>query len=556
MSTEKIQSLHSWFVQLSSHNFYRQLTFLLGLAGSVALGMWLVLWIQQPSMTPLYGEMPASEVESVLSHLDRQGINYRVDGRSGLVEVPPDQVHSLRMQLASAGLPDSSGRGFEMLYQPAELGLSSFIERARYDRAIEEELARTISSMGSVQTARVHLAIPEVSGYLRDRAVPEASVLISLGSGMDLSDQQVLGIQYLVASSVADLSTDKVSVIDGQGRLLSRAAEDAAYGAGQDRFQMTQQVETQYVDRILNLVTPLVGSEGVRAQVAVDLNFTSVETTAERYEPEASVRSEQISQERSNSTTAAGGVPGTLSNQPPEDATVVQFAAQQEAATTTDPVSTVSNEIRNYELDRTISYAREAPGTINRLSAAVVLDYVELPNAEGVLERVPMPEEELEHIRGLVREALGFSEARGDSLNVISASFISPIAIEPLPEPAIWEQPWVWRALRTLLASALLFAIFLAVVRPMLRAGHASNLPATAAAGAVALAAPAVAAGQIAAPTDASVLAGEDQVTLGASVLQQPAIPYEQQLLIARSMAEEQPQRVAQVVRNWVVTDE
>lgn len=550
MSTAKINNLHGWFVHLSSHSLSRQLTFLIGLAGSVALGMWLVLWIQQPSMTPLYGEMPASDMESVLSHLDQQGVDYRYDARSGLVEVPPDQVHLMRMQLASAGLPDSGGRGFEMLYQPAELGLSSFIERARYDRAIEEELARSISSMGSVKTARVHLAIPEVSGFLRDRAAPEASVLISMGSGMELSDQQVMGIQYLVSSSIADLVVGKVSVIDGQGRLLSRSGENSTFGVGQERFQMARQIEETYVERILDLLTPLVGSDSVRAQVAVDLNFTSIETTAERYDPDASVRSEQISEERSDLTTV-GGVPGTLANQPPQDGALVQLAGQEES--TTEPISTVSNSTRNFELDRTISYTREVPGTVNRLSAAVVLDHMEQLDEEGVLQRVPIPEEDIEYIRALVREALGFNEARGDSLNVISASFMPQIAIEPLPEPAIWEQPWVWRALRTLLASVLLFVIFLAVVRPMLRAGNLAALPA-AAAGAVALAAPVAA--PMAAPMQAAAFPGEDRVTLAGATAQQATIPYEQQLMLARSMAEEQPQRVAQVVRDWVGTDE
>lgn len=558
MNTGAIQNLYGWFTRLSSLSASRQLTFLLGLAGSVALGMWLILWIQQPSMVPLYGDISTSDRDNVIEILDRRGVEYRYNARSGLVEVPPDQVATLRMQLASEGFPESSGRGFEMLYQPTELGLSSFIEKARYDRALEEELARSIASMGSVRTARVHLAIPEVSGYLRDRAVPEASVLISLGSGMSLSDQQVMGIQYLVSSSVADLPAEKVSVIDSQGRLLSRTGgEESAFGLGQDRFQMSRQMESHYVDRILDLLTPLVGADAVRAQVAVDLNFTSVETTAERYDPEAAVRSEQVSEERSDSTVT-GGIPGTLSNQPPEEASLVEAAGDQLGGAEQAP-STTTNAIRNYELDRTISHTKESPGAVNRLSVAVVLDYVEQLNEEGVLERVPMPAEEIEHIRALVREAVGFNELRGDSLNVVSASFMPPIEIEPLPAPAIWEQAWLWRALRTILASGLLIGIFFTLVRPMLKAGQAAAPAALAvgAASATALAAPDATGDQ----QQVSAAMGleqpsEDRVTLAGANQLASTIPYEQQLLLARSMAEEQPQRVAQVVRNWVVADE
>lgn len=543
------QNLLDRFISISSQPAVKQLRLLLGLAASIALGIGLVQWALAPDFTPLYGELsPASSAEVVQS-LEASGIRYELNNRTGTISVPNDQVRRTRLALAGEGLPQGESSGYDILNQDSSMGVSSFMEKARFDRALEQELSNSIASLDSVRAARVHLALPKQSAFVRKKNKPAASVLVSLYAGRELTDSQLAGVVHLVAFSVPGLEAEQVSVVDNKGKLLSSQNSGNQFAATQDNFRYTQQLERSYVSRITEILTPILGIGAVQAQVAADIDFTVVERTSERYDPETSMRSEQLVEELT-AAMGASGIPGTLSNQPPAEVEVVA-ALGAEASAQPAPTRSSKREIRNFELDKTISHTREMPGTLKKLSVAVVVDYREALNDEGVTERMPLEEAELAEITALVREAIGFDEARGDRVNVMNASFIVPPELEPMPEISLMEQEWVWRAGKLALAGIAIFLTIFTVVRPLMQA---SAHPAP---GTRALDSPGNMGGAGMVSADGMAL-GDDRVTLGQQ--QQMGIPggvpaYQQQLSMARSMVEGEPERVASVVKNWVASD-
>jgi flagellar M-ring protein FliF len=543
------QNLLDRFISISSQPAVKQLRLLLGLAASIALGIGLVQWALAPDFTPLYGELsPASSAEVVQS-LEASGIRYELNNRTGTISVPNDQVRRTRLALAGEGLPQGESSGYDILNQDSSMGVSSFMEKARFDRALEQELSNSIASLDSVRAARVHLALPKQSAFVRKKNKPAASVLVSLYAGRELTDSQLAGVVHLVAFSVPGLEAEQVSVVDNKGKLLSSQNSGNQFAATQDNFRYTQQLERSYVSRITEILTPILGIGAVQAQVAADIDFTVVERTSERYDPETSMRSEQLVEELT-AAMGASGIPGTLSNQPPAEVEVVA-ALGAEASAQPAPTRSSKREIRNFELDKTISHTREMPGTLKKLSVAVVVDYREALNDEGVTERMPLEEAELAEITALVREAIGFDEARGDRVNVMNASFIVPPELEPMPEISLMEQEWVWRAGKLALAGIAIFLTIFTVVRPLMQA---SAHPAP---GTRALDSPGNMGGAGMVSADGMAL-GDDRVTLGQQ--QQMGLPggvpaYQPQLSMARSMVEGEPERVASVVKNWVASD-
>jgi flagellar M-ring protein FliF len=544
------QNLLNRFTSISSQPAVKQLRLLLGLAASIALGIGLVQWALTPDFTPLYGELsPASSAE-VIQSLEVGGIRYKVNSRTGIISVPNDQVRRTRLALAGEGLPQGESTGFDILSQDSSMGVSSFMEKARFDRALEQELSSSIASLDSVRAARVHLALPKQSAFVRKKNKPAASVLVSLYAGRELTGNQLAGVVHLVAFSVPGLEAEQVSVVDNKGKLLSSQTGGNQFAGTQYNLRYSQELEQSYVDRITEILTPILGVGGVRAQVAADIDFSVVETTSERYEPETSVRSEQLVEELT-SDSGASGIPGTLSNQPPAEVTATASPDTKENAQQ-PPSRSSKREIRNFELDKTISHIRETPGKLKKLSVAVVVDYREALNDEGVSERMPLEEAELAEITALVREAVGFSEARGDRVNVVNASFIAPPELEPMPAASLMEQEWVWRAGKFALAGIAIFLTIFSVVRPLMRAS-AEPAPGTPRA----LDGPGNMAGAAMASADGMAM-GDDRVTLGYQ--QQAGLPasapvYQQQLSMARSMVEGEPERVASVVKNWVASD-
>jgi flagellar M-ring protein FliF len=520
----------------------RQIGLMIGLAASVALGVAVVLWSRTPDYSMLYGRLSDMEAAQVTASLDSAGIPYRIERGSGAITVPSDKVHEARLKLATRGLPRGDGTGFELLDGNQGFGTSQFMEQARYNRAIEGELARSISTLQSVESARVHLAIPKRSVFVRDRNKPQASVVLKLFSGARLDDERLAGIVHLVASSVEGLDAEDVTVVDQNGRLLTANSGEQGMAASASHLAYRRKLEQEYIKRIEDILIPVLGEDGVRAQVAADIDFTIVESTTESYQPDdRAIRSEETFEE-STTPGMAAGVPGALTNQPPpagqldDDATAGDDQSK--------PVNSTRRATRNYELDRSISHTRNLPGAIKQLSVAVLVDYRTQADDKGKSVRVPLADDEITRITDLVKEAVGFSEERNDSIQVSNIPFRSVEEVsEAFPETPLWQQPWVGGVVKQVIGAIFVLFLLFGVLRPVLRSLAVRPEPAAGAAAQGAL--PPAMAGNPRVP-------GEDRLSLSG---QQPPASPEQQFGMARSMIDSDPRRVAGVVKDWVATD-
>ncbi|MDH5785965.1 MAG: flagellar basal-body MS-ring/collar protein FliF [Chromatiales bacterium] len=530
------------FIQLPA---VRQLGVLIGFAAVAAMGVVLVLWTMTPSYSVLFGNLGDKEAAEIAELLRTRNVDYKLDERTGALLVPASRVQELRMQLAAEGLPRSSGLGLEILQRKSEFGTSQFIETTRYQHALEQELARSIMSLTSVERARVHLALPKQSVFVRKRQPPTASVLLDLYAGRALEDEQVAAIQHLVASGIPNLEASQVTVVDDGGRLLSSKKRSSEMALSQDQFEYTRNVEQSYIDRIEDILAPVVGRHGMRAQVSAELDFTVTEQTQESFNPEQSaLRSEQIMEEQLLAE-ALMGVPGALSNQPPGVATVPEIAEGTEGDPQRQKLNSRLNATKNYELDRTISHSRLASGSVKRLSIAVVVDDRVTVNDRGESVREVRTEQEMERLTALVREAVGYSVARGDTVNVLNAAFATPDMMEDLPEVPLWEQPWMVDLSKVIGAMLLGVLLILMVLRPMMRNLAAASEPMPLAA---------TAAGEMG-------MLAEDQLTLSGGDKREGIIKlpgpgaYEDNIEMVKQVVKDDPKLVAQVVRNWIAED-
>ena len=549
-------------ISLKDNPLFRQLAVMVGIAASVALGVAVVLWSQTPSLSPLYGNLAEKDASQVIDALQKSGVEYRVEEGSGMIMVPAGKVKELRMQLASAGLPSSAGMGFELLQKDMGFGTSRVVENARYTQAMQGELARTIATIGAVQSARVHLAIPKQSVFVRDRKKPSASITVKLLAGRTLDPGQVNAIVHLVASSVPELETGRVTVVDQKGNLLSgdQASRDLKMSSSQ--FDYTQKIEDHYRKRIESLLAPILGANRVRAQVTADIDFTVTEQTQEQYNPDQpALRSEQVNEQQRSSGAGQGGVPGALSNQPPAAGTAPEVAGQGASGNANgsgnkEMLDSSRQATRNYELDRVISHTRMSPNMLRRLSVAVVVDDKRVTGADGKLVERERTPEEIERITQLVREAVGFDARRGDTVKVINSSFLAPEPVEDLPEPAIWEQSWFWDLLKQAGGVLLVLLLVFGVLRPTLKrltTTGGTELAVAGGAGGATVTGPFGAGAQAAAGSP-------EQAPLGLNSAGEPIrLPgggkYENIMEAARNLVDEDPKRVAQLVKTWVVED-
>ena len=521
------------FAQLSNS---QKLGFIIGVAAIIALVMGGWLWYKTPTFQVLFSNLSDRDGGAVIGALQQLNVPYKTEGTSTIL-VPMDEVYQVRLKLASQGLPKGSVVGFELM-EGQKLGVSQFVEQVNYQRALEGELTRSIQSLAAVQGARVHLAIPRPSVFLRDQQRPSASVLLNLGGGRRLDPSQVSGIVHLVSSSVPDLPVQNVTVIDQNGNLLG-GPETGFSKAGLDATQLDylHQVEASYAQRIEGILAPILGAENVRAQVTADLDFSQTEQTAETYKPnptpqEAAVRSLQSSDSGAGGAGAApAGVPGALSNQPPgaASAPITGGAAAPGQAPGVGAASAAQGhkeQTVNYELDKTIKHTKLPVGSVKRLSAAVVVNYRKATAKDGKVSVAPLSQPELAQVNNLVKEAMGFNQPRGDSVNVVNAAFNLP-AEEKAAEAAFYESPWLKAAglglLKFLAIAGIIWVVVFMVLRPILRE--------------LARAAP---------PPPAPMEAG------GGPAPTQAQIGYEQNLAAAREMARQNPSVVANVVREWV----
>lgn len=515
----------------------RQVMLLIGVAAAVAAGFAIALWSQKPGYTQLYGDLAASEAADVADALRAADIDFKLNAATGGILVPEASLHDARMQLASQGLPQSASVGMSLLSEQQSFGTSQFMELARYQHALEAELARTISSLGAVQDARVHLAIPKQSSFIRDQKAASASVLLRIYRGRNLEQDQAAAVVNLVAASVPDLQPKNVTIIDQYGSQLSTGDDLSAGAQASSQFKHAQRLEQAYKARIEDLLTPLVGAGRVRAEVVADIDFTLTEEARESYDPNNTVvRSEQISEDlRSATDTASGGIVGAVSNQPPE-ATGAE-PDETVAAEDTEVTNSSRSSIRNYEVDRTISHTRPQAGTIRRLSVAVLIDQ---SPADGEEQATPLTDAELARYTTLVREAVGFNEARGDSVVVLGEAFRrvdAPAAAEP---PPIWENPTVRDGLKQGVGALLVLVIAFGVVRPMLKSVVTSTPPAAIS-------------GEYLAGGGQNLPAAAGQFAGSAGPVSLPS--YDEKVAAAKNISGHDPARVAQVVKKWVAAD-
>lgn len=517
---------------------------LLIVATALTLGIGLIFWTMQPKFVPVSDQGGRADALQIIDILKSQNVEYRLDPTTGLVLVPEDQAARIQLTLAASGLnTNNNAIGLELLQQEPSLGTSHFTESARYQHALETELSRTIASMRNVDAARVHLAIPKQSVFVRDREQASASVMIKPQPGRTVEDEQVTAVINLVASSIPYLESGQVTVVDQWGRLLS-TGDSSNGGASREQYQYARKIEKLYAERIESLLTPIVGTGRVRAIVTADLDFTINEQTQELFEPDAEqLRSEQLDTQV-NTNGVAAGIPGALTNQPPGNGETDPDVGQEGNEINNES----SSSVRNYELDKTITHVRQMPGNIRRLSAAVIIDDKSEVNDEGSPIRTPLTEEELAEYTQLAQEAVGFDEQRGDSVVVFNRSFQPMEEILPVDPIPFWQQAWLWTMVRQVLVGLAVLLLVLLVLRPAAR----KLMPETRQG--LLLNQDESEADQLASDDPNKTAASNDQNANkdDQSALEPPPVVYGDILNMARAMAAEDPKRVAKVVKDWV----
>lgn len=524
-----------WFTRLSPRG---RAMLLVGLAGVIAVVAATWLWSATPSWRILFTNLSDRDGGAIIAQLAQMNIPHK-SGDGGTLMVPAEKVHEARLKLAAAGLPKGSLVGFEVM-ETQKFGVTQFQEQVNYQRALEGELARSIGSLASVASARVHLALPKQSGFLRDKQPPTASVLLQLHPGKALDRTQIIGIVHLVSSSVPELTAKHVSVVDQAGNLLSTQREGVG-NAGLDAAQLdyVMQIEANTIKRIEDILAPLYGPGNVRAQVTADVDFSLVEQMAETYKPNqstdsASVRSQSTSDSSQPGPATPQGVPGALSNQPPVPPTApingqtAPLNANAPGAANTG-ASTRREAVTNFEIDKTVRHTKTPTGQVRRLTAAVVVNHRgAVPGNAGT----PLSKEELQDVNALVREAMGFSQTRGDSLNIVNAAFNQPEVTTPVVTPA-WQHPDAI-AMAKEVGKAILFLLLamivvFGVVRPAMRT-------------------------MTAAPAKPQALPDP----IPAAQLAAPGVPNAppSQIEQVRALAKNDPGTVANVVKSWVGTEQ
>ena len=561
------ERLRAAFNRLSEQ---QKIGFMVAIAAIIAIIVGAILWSRQPDWKILFSNLNEKDGGTIVANLEAQNIPHRFSS-SGALMVPAERVHEVRLKLASEGLPRGGLVGFELM-ENQKFGTSQFAEQVNYQRGLEGELARTIQSIGAVQSARVHLAIPKPSVFVRDDQKPTASAMLNLYPGRTLDGGQIAGIAHLISSSVPNLPITNVTVIDQNGTLLSQLKSANSSGLDPVQVKFVREIEEGIIQRIDNILKPLLGAENFRVQVAADLDFSQSEQTAETFRPnstpESSVIRSQQNNESANVNQSVGGVPGALTNQPPVPATAPltqpnvgagipgggQPARPGEAngridvggitaplAGAAPPLSTSKNTTINYEVDKTIRYTKQAQGEIRRLSAAVVVNHRKAVGKDGKPSAVPLPEAEMKQINDLIREAMGFSKERGDTLSVANAPFTESTKSDlSLP---LWKDPenisYAKDLVKLLIVLAVIALIYFKIIQPSLKtmfpppgsreAGGAEG-----------------AAGGLYGPDGLPGAADEE----GASEVQ--IDHYAAKVQRARDIAQADPKAVANIIKDWM----
>ena len=522
---------------------------ILGVVVTVLVSIGIYTWGTTPSFSSLYTGLEPGDAAEVVAALQSAGIPYELSAASGSIMVESGRVHEARLNLAAQGLPKGTAIGVEMLQQEQSFGTSQFVESARYHHAMETELARTISTMRNVKSARVHLAIPKQSVFVRKQQKPSASVALNLYGGRAIEQGQVNAIVHMVASGISNLSAENVTVVDQSGRLLSSGdlSNNAALTGRQ--YDYARQVERDFERRIEHLLEPVMGVGKVRATVNAKIDFTQQESTEELFNNDnQTLRSEQSSESKRFNSREDGGIPGALTNQPPDGGQLVEGAGGVgQAGVTQKPSNSSQNSVRNYEVDRTIRHLRQNSSRIERLTVAVLVDD-KIVVEDGETTHTPLTKEEIDRLTTLVQQTIGFDQDRGDKINVINASFTPVEAVEDLPESSIMDNKWVQFALKWIWPFILILIVIFTILKPSIK-GLTSYVPPT-----PALASSA--AGGEGAEGEAGSAGAGGEAGVAQLEHQEDAIPlpsdHDEKVEFAKSMVQQDPKKVANVVKDWV----
>ena len=510
----------------------------LGVAALAAVIAALAMWSKSGDYRVLYANLSDKDGGAILSQLSQMNVPYKHADGGNAILVPADKVHDVRLRLAQAGLPKGSTTGFELL-DNARFGQTQFQERMTWQRALEGELVRSISALAAVQSARVHLALPQQNGFFREQQKPSASVLVQLHAGRTLERGQIAGIVHLVSASVPELNPRSVSVLDSSGTLLSGSASDGpSNGLDANQLQYVQQVEQSYVKRVIGIVEPIVGRDNVRATITAEIDFAQTEATDELFKPNqgnapAAVRNQQMSESNNGPSSTPSGVPGALSNQPPlpVSAQIGGASAPAVSAAAAGGGSTRRDNVVNYEVDKTVRVTRNATGNVKRLNAAVVVNHRVATDARGKTTSTPLTSDEVEKLTALVQEAIGFSKERGDSIKLINAPFRTE-SVPKVEAAPMWQQPWLLDLVRAAAVPAALVIVallaFSGLIKPALKAATATP---------------------VGRKLDAVV---SDPIDAAPQTLALSAPMADKQLHDARALAKQNPAAVAHIVRDWV----
>ena len=474
----------------------QKIALMVALAALIAVVVGSLLYGSAPTYRVLFSNLSEKDGGTIISSLEQMKVPYKFTEGGGAILVPADKVHEARLRLATQGLPKGGSVGFELM-ENQKFGISQFLEQVNYQRALEGELARTIQTVASVSMARVHLAIPKPSVFVREEQKPTASVMLQLHPGRQLEPAQIAGITHLVASSIPQLPAANIAIVDQNGTLLSQLKSPLGE-AGLDPTQLKyiRDVETSVIRRIQEILSPITGNDNVRVQAAADIDFSQQEQTAESYRPNtdptaAAMRSQQSSEQTQASPNPLG-VPGALTNQPPVPATapITTPAVPGSTANTAanaqgrvnnagitaqisnvgQPLSARKDSTINYEVDRTITHTKNQLGRIKRLSVAVLVNHKQEKDKSGKPILRPLSESEVRQLNELARDAMGFSAPRGDTLTVVNSSFS---AAREEPDAPLWKHPDFFDVLKDLAKIALIAGVvlylILAVIRPLMR---------------------------------------------------------------------------------------
>lgn len=527
----------------------RKFLLMLGAAAVIAVMAGIVLWGQKPEYRVLFSNFSDRDGGAIMTSLQAANVPYKFAEGGGAILVPADKVHEIRLKLAAEGLPKGGSVGFELM-ENQKLGVSQFLEQVNFQRALEGELARSIQSVGAVQAARIHLALPKASVFVRDQQKPTASVLLNLHPGRTLDQQQVSAIVHLVASSVPELPPKNVTIVDQSGNLLSENNKPAGTNTlDPSQLKYVQELQQNIAKRIESIITPIVGLNNIRAEATADVDFSTSEQAAEIYKPNqvpssATVRSQQTSESSNGSGAAASGIPGALTNQPAPAATaplttlpaaVGAPGAPTAAAATPSQRDTTTN----YEVDKTIRYVQQPMGGLKRLSVAVVVNHKRVVGKDGKVSIRPLTDIEKTQITDLVKEAMGYNKDRGDTLNVVNSPFAGNEK-EEIVKPPIWERPEAidmgLQAGKYLAIGIVLLILYFKVLKPLL---NKLNPP------------------PLLALTDDS-----DEPVKTVEELEEESKPmgihphsYQQNLEAAKELSRTDPKVVANIVKAWVGND-